>query len=39
MKILIAEDDAISRRLLTVTLGKWGHAPSVTEDGNAVARR
>lgn len=34
MKILIAEDDAISRRLLEVTLQKWGYDVIVTSDGN-----
>ncbi len=35
MKILIAEDDLTSRRILTVILRKWGYDPVVTEDGNA----
>ncbi len=35
MKILIAEDDAVSRRLLEVTLRKWGHEPQIVEDGDA----
>jgi diguanylate cyclase (GGDEF)-like protein len=34
MKILIAEDDLTSRRILTVILKKWGYEPVVTEDGN-----
>ena len=33
MKILIAEDDAISRRLLQATLTKWGHEVVVTAHG------
>jgi DNA-binding response OmpR family regulator len=33
MKILIAEDDPVSRRLLEATLGKWGHEVIVTRDG------
>ena len=33
MKILIAEDDAISRRLLQATLTKWGHEVAVTAHG------
>lgn len=33
MKILIAEDDPVSRRILEATLGKWGHEVSVTVDG------
>lgn len=35
MKILIAEDDPISRRVLEVTLSKWGHEVVVTSDGRA----
>lgn len=34
MRILIAEDDLISRKLLTKTLEKWGHEPVVATDGN-----
>jgi len=33
MRILIAEDDAISRRLLEATLVKWGHEPVIAADG------
>ena len=33
MKILIAEDDAISRRILEVTLQKWGYEVTVATDG------
>lgn len=33
MKILIAEDDVISRRILEVTLQKWGHEVKVVVDG------
>lgn len=33
MKILIAEDDAVSRRLLQATLTKWGHEVVVTASG------
>lgn len=33
MKILIAEDDPISRRLLEATLVKWGYQVIVTGDG------
>jgi len=33
MKILIAEDDPISRRILEATLVKWGYDVSVTLDG------
>lgn len=34
MKILIAEDDAVSRRLLEAKLSKWGYDVVVTCDGN-----
>jgi len=34
MKILIAEDDPVSRRFLEVTLAKWGYQVIVTCDGN-----
>ena len=33
MRILIAEDDAISRRLLESTLEKWGHDVITTDNG------
>ncbi|MCC6738819.1 MAG: response regulator transcription factor [Planctomycetia bacterium] len=33
MRILVAEDDPVSRRLLEVTLRKWGHEPEVAQDG------
>ena len=33
MRILIAEDDPVSRRLLEATLAKWGHHVIVTGDG------
>lgn len=35
MKILIAEDDRVSRRLLEKTLSDWGHEVVVTSDGLA----
>ena len=35
MKILIAEDDVISRRLLETTLIRWGYEVVVTCDGTA----
>jgi sigma-B regulation protein RsbU (phosphoserine phosphatase) len=35
MDILIAEDDAISRRMLEVTLQRWGHRVLVTADGQS----
>ena len=33
MRVLIAEDDAVSRRLLEATLTKWGYEVVVTTDG------
>ena len=33
MRILIAEDDPVSRRVLEVCLLKWGHEVVVTSDG------
>ena len=33
MKVLIAEDDATSRRMLAAVLGKWGYEVTVTSDG------
>lgn len=33
MKILIAEDEPVSSRVLTTTLVKWGHEVVVTENG------
>ena len=33
MRVLIAEDDAVSRRLLEATLAKWGYEVVVTTDG------
>ena len=35
MKILIADDDAVSRRLLEATLAGWGYKVSVATDGRA----
>ena len=34
MKILVADDDAVSRRLLEVTLNKWGYDVVVADDGD-----
>ncbi len=34
MRVLIAEDDPISRRVLATMLGKWGYDVTVTCDGN-----
>lgn len=39
MKILIAEDDAVSRRLLERTLEKWGHEVVVASDGREAWNR
>jgi len=33
MKILIAEDDPVSRRLLDATVKKWGHETTTVENG------
>ena len=33
MKVLIAEDDAVSRRLLEAMLTRWGYEVTVTRDG------
>lgn len=38
MKILIAEDDGVSRKLLETNLKKWGHEVIVTQDGEAALR-
>ncbi|KAF0244358.1 MAG: response regulator [Planctomycetota bacterium] len=35
MKILVAEDDPVSRRLFEITLTRWGHEPLLAEDGDA----
>jgi diguanylate cyclase (GGDEF)-like protein len=34
VKILVADDDAVSRRLLKVTLNKWGYDVVVADDGD-----
>jgi diguanylate cyclase (GGDEF)-like protein len=34
MKILISDDDPVTRRLLETTLAEWGHQIVVTHDGN-----
>lgn len=34
MKVLLAEDDAVARRLLGAYLEKWGYETLVAEDGN-----
>ena len=33
MRVLIAEDDSVSRRVLEATLGKWGYEVVVAADG------
>ena len=33
MKILIAEDDPVSRKVLEVSLTKWGHELAVVQNG------
>jgi CheY-like chemotaxis protein len=38
MKILVAEDDMVSRRVLQATLVKWGHVVIVARD-EAISRR
>jgi sigma-B regulation protein RsbU (phosphoserine phosphatase) len=38
MKILIAEDDPVSRRLLEATLSTWGYDVQVTCDGRAACQ-
>ena len=35
MRILIAEDDLVSRRMLEATLSRWGYEVVVTSDGEA----
>ena len=35
MKVLVADDDVTSRRILSAILGKWGYEPIVVEDGRA----
>src|SRR5262244_3185394 len=39
MKILVADDDALIRRLLTALLTKLGHEVEAVEDGEAAIRR
>jgi DNA-binding response OmpR family regulator len=38
MKILIAEDDPVSRRLLEVTLAGWNYEVQVTSDGRSACQ-
>jgi phosphoserine phosphatase RsbU/P len=38
MRLLIAEDDAISRRMLEITCRSWGFDVQVVEDGEAAWR-
>ena len=35
MRVIIAEDDAVSRKILETLLRKWGHEVTITEDGEA----
>jgi sigma-B regulation protein RsbU (phosphoserine phosphatase) len=35
MRILVAEDDPVSRLLMKASLTKWGHEPVLTTDGTA----
>ena len=35
MRVVIAEDDAVSRRILETLLGKWGYEVTTTLDGEA----
>ncbi|MBI5247906.1 MAG: response regulator [Desulfomonile tiedjei] len=37
-RMLIADDDPVSRRMLQATLMKWGHDPIVTSDGTSALR-
>ena len=39
MKILIADDEPMSRRMLQVLLAKWGYEVVVTDDGDAAWER
>jgi len=39
MRVFIAEDDKVSRKLLEVQLGKWGHAVETVPDGSAAWER
>jgi sigma-B regulation protein RsbU (phosphoserine phosphatase) len=38
MRVLIAEDDPVSLRLLERTLEKWGHEPVIARDGSEAWR-
>ena len=39
MKILIAEDDLVSRKMLEATLARWGYEVIVTSDGALSVKR
>jgi PAS domain S-box-containing protein len=38
VRILVAEDDPVSRRILEATLTRWGHDPVVVKDGTEAWR-
>src|SRR5439155_9675330 len=38
MKVLIADDEPVSRRLLEVSLRRWGYQTIAASDGNEVSR-
>ena len=38
MRVLVAEDDGPSRRMLVYQLGLWGHEPVAAEDGAAASK-
>ena len=39
MKVLIAEDDATSRRMLSAILGKWNYEVTTVDSGEGVLDR
>ena len=38
MKVLIADDDPVSRRLLASAIGRWGYEAIIAQDGNEAMR-
>lgn len=34
MRVLLAEDDAVSRRMLEILLCEWGYEPMIARDGD-----